>query len=330
MATQYLSSIRFLKGKLLSLLEDVLHIEKNTVSSDHAGYTFIRHTDAINFRTASSVGIYSDTRGNKYIIKDYAYTLKNLEYEYLHNEINTLWIFNNQSLPLTSVRVPRIVHAQDSNGRITLITEYMEGETLDHSTQDKMQQVLIDVITYLHNLSQTTPATILKTIPNRLQILTFVMFPFYLLRALLKEPSESILFLKGCILFLRYTPHCIFQHVPYGICHRDLSADNILYDTRKKQSIILDTECTVRADILYDVALLPRLYTRYLNADQFLSIFRALHLSRADKQRLIVLMIASCIIKIATERKNTRDYTNAIHGLTLTVDTLIPRIVEEL
>lgn len=330
MATQYLSTPRFFKGKLFSLLENLFDINNQTVSSEHSGYTFVRHTDAINFRPASSVGIYINSRGKKVFIKDYAYKLKNLDFEYLHNEINTLKLLNSKPLERSSVRVPRIINGEDKNRRITVVTEYVEGNTLDHSSRDVMQQVLINVITYLQSQSFKIPASLLKTIPKRLQLFTYITFPFYLVRALLKEPSKVTLFLKGCMVFLRYAPYCIFQQASYGLCHRDLSADNIIYDARKKQSIMLDTECMVQADILSDVALLPRLYVKYLNADQLLSIFHAFHLNRSDLRRLIVLMVTSCVSKISTEQKNARDYINAVSGLNLTVNKLIPAIEKEL
>jgi len=330
MTTQYLSTPRFYKGKIFSLVEKLLHISKNKVESGHAGYKLISHTSAINFRPASMVGIYEDSQQNKFFIKDYAYTLENLDFEYLHNEINTLKVLNDHPLLSSKVRVPRLIQSQDSNKRITLITEYVKGKTINHNSKETIQKELIKVLKYLHDQSFAIPASSLRTIPKRLQIFTYITFPFYLLRALLKDPKESVLFLKASMTFLSYAPKCILQKVPYGIAHRDLSVDNVIYDSVSKQTVMLDTECMVRTDILYDIALLPRLYVRFLNTNQLLSIFDKLNLSSRDKERLSVLMITGCINKIAAEQKGHRDYVNAILGLNLTLSTIIPELKEGL
>lgn len=315
---------------MFSILEDILHIEKTYVNNNHDNYTLIHHTDAVNFRTGSSVGIYKDINGKKYFIKDYAYTLRNLEYEYLHNEINTLKVFKTKSLPQLKVRTARLVAANDTNNRITVITKYAEGKTLDHFTKITIQNTLIDVLSFFAKTSLTISKPVLSTIPKRTQILTYITFPFYFIRGITKDPTQMKLFLKSASLFLKFAPQSIFESVPYGICHRDLSVDNILYDPRSKYTTVLDTECTVLCDKLYDAALLPRLFIQYLNASQFFLIFQSLHLTHSEIKRLIVLMIAGCIIKIATEKKNSRDYDNATLGLSLVVTKLIPQIIKTL
>lgn len=314
----------------MSIIENVFRINRTSVNNEHPGYKFYKNTEAINFRPASSVGIFTNSRGKKVFIKDYGYNLQDLDFEYLHNEINTLKILSEGGQSGQAVRTPQLIEAKDENGRISIIREYVSGKTLEKYSVKVKVELIIKVIRYLQTRTMSIPAPLLKSIGKRSHISAYLTFPLYLLRAAWKEPRAIMLFLKGWLIFQRYMPGCIFQRVKYSLSHRDMSVDNILYDERKKQIILLDTECMVLADFLIDIALLPRLFYQYLGAKEFLSIFRTFGLSRDEYKRLIVLMITSAVSKNATETKNSRDYLNALEGLKLSINTLIPDIEKKL
>jgi hypothetical protein len=321
MNTDYLSLHRIIQGNLLSVIEQVLHIGKTTVDTSHTGYTLIHTPRALNFRTASAIGVYKDTNNRMYVIKDFAYTLHNIDYQYLHNEIETLTILHSGQPSRMRVRVPRLVEGTDRNHRIRIITTFETGDTLDHFPSGVQTQIVIRTLTYLREMQHNRAFSVLS---KRTQMLTFITFLMYCIRAYIKEASARIFLFRAYGQYLRYLPAWITQKPVYRLNHRDLSVDNVLYDKKQDIATILDTECMVVGDSLYDLALVPRLYNRHLSSDEIISVFTHFRLDRNEKIRLIVLMIAACVIKIATEQKGSRDYKDAVGGLRSVVTTYVP------
>ena len=324
---QYSSTQRFIKGKLFSSIERLLPLPTPVINIQHEGFTFIKKAAAQNFRKGSHIGVYRDLANKKYVIKDYSYRFKDLNFEYLQNEINTLVNLGKWPNNVLKVQIVPIVQYEIRDRRITIVTKFIEAKNIQKLNYIEIENILCRILKYLSSVSKEISRDSLETIPVRKHYMNYTTISINLCRALFKEPNQIHLFLKTWLLYLRYAWLYIFKKATYSIAHTDLSTDNILYDNNADQITLLDTEGMVRADNLYDMSSLPRIYAKYLSPSSILNIINTLNLNHSDKKRLIILMINNCVSEIATEIKGTQNYMNALKGLKNTVEIIAPRLI---
>jgi serine/threonine protein kinase len=326
----FLTIPRFIRSKITSMIEEHLPMEQLTVSTKHDGYTFVRKTTARNFRDSSFVGVYKNAKGKSVVIKDYMYHLRNLDYEYLHNEISALELLGCASLAKYSVRVPRLVLQKDENHRITIISEFMSGESIARLTPAQVVKILTTVYTYFWQVSEQIYQKATHYIPLRRKFLLYILFPIYAVRVVINKPSTWKLVCRASYFFGRYSHYILLNKTPYTLTHRDLSPDNILYDKKTKAITVLDAECICMTDKLHDLSSLPRMFIDHLSASDMMGIIDSLSLTGQEKKRLIALLVNNCMNKLATEIKFIEPYTKALDGLNVIVHSIIPALQKEL
>ena len=288
------------------------------------GYTFLSTPKSPNFRPHSFVGFFTDGNKTKFVIKKYNYTRKNLDYEYLSNERSMLQLVNTLEFPRNGIGAPKLIASHNSGGQVIIQTEFAQGHTIDTLPKHKIIETLSLVIRHLRKLSGRLTASQLAGLPKRTPFLTFATLPAYTIRAYMKEHSLGKSFVYSLYVFYKYYFPILFGRYTLGLSHRDLHPDNVLYNSHTRTLTYLDLECMVIADELYDLALIPRLFARYLTAEDYIQLVKRQNLSKSETHRLIALILDGCIIKIATEQKNSRDYKDAIAGFTTAIREIIP------
>lgn len=332
MKYHFLTIESFVFGKINTLLSNYFSGKNHFVSKIPAKYKFIRKTQAINFRSNSMVGVYLNKKKEKVVIKQYAYKLKDLDYKYLVNEASVLKLFNTIKLipnNKVKIRFPNLIEVCSDKHNIMLVTEFVSGVALSNLSSQQIVKHIILVIKYFRSLSQILPKNEFNALPKRSPYLMLLTFPFYLLRTFIKEPYHIRNYFYCVYYFYKYSKYAVLNN-KFGVAHRDLYPDNIIIDKKSGDITIIDPECLVVSDELYDLASLARLYSRFLTPIDIIIIINALELDYREKQKLICLMISGCMIKIATEKKATRDYNDAISGLQTVINNLIPKLNENI
>ncbi len=273
-----------------------------------------------------NVGLYKNALGESVLIKSSQSNPGNNYYRLLQNEANLYRLISagSSKIKKTEVTFPKLISLLEKDDSITLVREYLAGTKIKNLPSNVK---LVHFNTALETLKKITLRLTKKDsacIPKRKPWQLFLVFPFYTLRAILRDKSHSLLFMK--MFFLFYFHHISLNVLTpkYELAHRDLTTDNILKN--KNQLSIIDIETMMLCEEDTDVALFPRFYFRELPLDEIIRYLRNKLYTNGKIRRFYRISIFYAIHFLSLDRKGTEYYDEALSFLQLLNTRFMPEI----
>lgn len=239
MQYQFLTLTSCFQGILLNGVESVFSLSLSEPSIPE-GYQLIQWIKRQGGDNCASVGIFEDKSGARVIIKHLQYRWKNLTYRQEVNEISLLELFAGWSYTTRSGRTvsfPVLREVRNLPGELIVVKEFEVGESLDTESPEHQRNVLADCFEAFHSLTARQKLEIGKRAAWQIGL----SFPFYWLRAFLKNPRNLRLMMHLFSVFYQHWSSTIDRE--YVVTHRDLHPRHML--TRGSMVLILDLESMV-------------------------------------------------------------------------------------
>lgn len=308
---QFLTLKNCYLGIFFNVVESLFGRSTTTLSIP-AEYRLIRWIKRQGGDHIASVGIFEDREGVHVIIKHLGYRWKTLTYRSIMNEVSLLtrlrgWAYTSRRG--RQITLPALREVRNLPGELIVVKEFEEGKTLDTVSPAEQRSVTEDCLEAL----QTLDRTIAQSIGKRSAWQLGSSFPFYWLRALMKDPLRAPLFTRLLFSFYRHWPSTLGGG--YVVTHRDLYAKNVLVDG--SAVVILDLESMVSCNQETDLALTTRFNLKAWGKDMIQDFASNATPSRAAKQSLSTLSIYYAIQMMVTDRVNGMYYREALDYLSL-------------
>lgn len=273
------------------------------------GYTLLKDLSALSDDKSSMIGIYTHNETKKKVfIKKYIFDHKGLRYASLMNELAIMELLNGIhtiSLERYTFIIPECQKVITADNQITIICEYIEGKKLITYNNKTKIEVLKKILTSLYIINDAIIAQIPK-LPHRYTTVMALTFPYFWLKTCLKDVSK----MKRNIAFLKEFYVNFFQTRSeknvYGLIHRDLHSRNLLLNNTN--IIITDWEGAVVTDVLYDLAMISRLYNEELDSKSMMELLSDQLHTAGEKKRYIYLTLFYCIQTLGVDNVNDKSY----------------------
>lgn len=229
--------------------------QSNSIGGQTKGYTLIKN---LNLGLSQfEVGIYENKSGKLIVGKIWKGNIKDLNYFALYQEIILYQVLAkvirrvNRLIPshLQEISIPNYFGFMKVNNKLGLFTEFVKGSALTNSNPYKQYNYMQKCIEYLGFLgSHLTPLE--KSLISQGNILDkLLVYPLFLVVALIKRPQLAKYLLKGFLIVIKSTP-AILKHEENTLIHGDLHPRNIIISN--KQVKILDLEQTTFSYPMYE------------------------------------------------------------------------------
>lgn len=292
----------------------VNRVGNSAIHYERPSLTSYAHKKTLRSQSNTSqvfTGIYEKT-GKKYFVKSYQFLLRNYRYNQLKNEAKALQMYAQitKKSPV-AFSAPQFVELIKDKKRITLVTEYIEGKTLEHLTHKEQDiftsQFLTQVTKYnllsktdINSLSQVTIRTAKRIIP------------IYFLFAVIRNPKsiKCILFLLR--VYLSRSPMTL--ETKQTLVHSDLNFDNFL--VQNNTLFLIDPELACISDRELDIAnLFINAHVTNPQTKDMSQLLSAQLLSQTEVQKFILYSIYTML--------KTYVYLNSTHIDITTTNTYI-------
>ncbi len=203
-------------------------IDETSPAKRHPGYTFVRHLNYPHSRSVARVTEWVSAEKERIVVKSIVHRFSGSAYQILKNEARLFEemgkLKRGQYFKDKKVRLPRLVHMSDKDGFFSYAMEYVSGRTIDQLSISEQLSLVSHVIRGLRDM---TP--FLKSFGfRRLSFLQCVLtFPFYWLKAVLREPKLLGTWMRLAFLFYKFAPS--LRHARLVLTHYDLNRNNLRY-----------------------------------------------------------------------------------------------------
>jgi len=246
------------------------------------------------------VGTYSD-KNTQYFIKTWQGRVKNYSYYALVNECIATDLLSKRllkSMPDSSLRIPRVVHAYCEPHLFSIVFEYIEGQSLDLASLVERDRVLKIITTDLERLSEILSTEEKKRIPSHKRIYYSLLVLYYSFVVFINALTKLPLLLQ----LIRKAYHSLWSisKQPLTLTHRDLVSSNIILNNGF--TYLVDWETVTLTFPLYDQALI---LTEYEDRSQIVKTW---------KPEVLFYRIFICLQLYAIE--GDERYIRLLEGLT--------------
>ena len=258
-------------------------------------YTLVRYIKKQANWHGYTVGIYQTEDQGEVVIKTLGFQVRNLAFSHMLNEISMLEVTNSlqekAAWIANKVRSPRLIKVVREAGQISLVMEFIEGDTLQTSEIATRFEAISRVIEALRLSADLINRDVVKKIPIRKRLPMGLYFWFYAVFAFLRHPKKAPLLLKMTGKFYLDFFKGILSNKPvYVFAHKDLHSRNVIIG-RNDAVTILDVQVSVFAEPVTDVAVVAlRHYGEVGDRDLVSFLNRALKTDdeKMDFQRLAI------------------------------------------
>lgn len=253
----------------------------------------------------------------KYLTKKLVYKRKNLKYKLMTNEAKSLKLISQHF----NGNVPKFHSIDQRKNQLILTREYIAGRKIAEYPSKFKLQTLLFLIVKLKELSQELSPLATHKLKKISPLALFCVFPFYFIKALIKEPQEFIILLKNFYLFYLNFISSDTLKLKYRIAHKDIHPDNIV--VCENQPYLLDWEFLALAEEETDLAISCRYFSTYLNNQDLIKLIK---LSSTDHKQFTRLSIFYTIKLIGAENKDDGYYKQAVNYLSIFLDKILPNL----
>lgn len=299
-------------GKLLAIVEKLIN-HKIISQINSLNLKFVKQYSGKDGLTIMNVGLYSDIKNRKVVVKEYLYEYKNLFYWHIINEVNILNILSDKKIKVKEYNFsfPSLIKSLELHNSVILITELCKGDTLDRYTNDLQVKVLSSILIYLRKLTSLLSTQELSFIPKRTPVHILVSFPYYLIKAILQDIFNTKSYLLLALSFYRNyinLGYLISNH--YFLTHRDLHGKNIIINGNDVK--IIDPGILVMWEKNADLSILPIIYFKSIDPKILLDFVKKQLNNKLEKQRFAALNIYYTIQTLAVMPSKSKDYNEAL------------------
>lgn len=201
--------------------------------------------------------LYENAQKEKAIAKMWNGKIKNFTYYTLCNEILMYQILNqvigrlDTSLPkkFQGIIIPNFLGTFESKNSLVLLTEFINGTPADSLSEEKSFEIYLKVSDFLRYLGTRLTNSEKARITYRKPVDLALLYPLLLVKASFTHPRFFSSFLKGTPIFLLALIK-LFRKSSMGLCHGDLSLNNILISPKKV--VLIDLQLCVFSAVPYD------------------------------------------------------------------------------
>ena len=288
------------------------------------GYTLIKLVKEDRGNFPKSVGKYRHHNDEIVIIKRLKFIFKNVVYHLSHNETAVLRVLNKYQSTLR-IRLPRILEVLEKNQERNIVFDLLPGKPLALYSEKTKLAAFDTVRSYFFDMSKKFSDSDIKSIPKRSAWQILVIFPFYLLQAIIKDRNNWKNYFRLAKLFYQYSrPRFLFQP-EYILAHRDLTSINILKHGNKLG--IVDFEAAIIAEAETDIALFPRYYYREIELSAIIHYLKQSLKSVKSLANFMRLSIFYTIHSIATETRKSPTYLEATGYIKPLLNNISPELL---
>jgi serine/threonine protein kinase len=223
-------------------------------------------------------GIYTDGT-EKVFIKTWSGTIHNYDYYMLVNEYAATQLLSRKLNNQNTVRVPRILHYHNTANTLSLVYEYIEGESVSSLPTESQVQVLTSIHSALASCTEALTRDERDILMQRTGLFYLFSFPSIFLLFCWQYPAYILTACRALIRSIPSIPHLLSEELV--VSHRDITSKNILLN--HSGAYLLDLEYVACAPKSLDQVLLV------LNAE-----------SESIRERVTVLFSGevNCFIKV--------------------------------
>lgn len=315
--------VTLLRSKIGSRINQ--RVGKASPSVSLGEYTLVKDITPVYSTVSARVGIYADAQGNKFVIKRCQYKVEDLNLMYLRNEAYML-----KTLAMAGKAagiLPTFVKIIEEKNEFILITGFADGDRLDLIEKHKRVEVILQAYAKLRTLSDALKSSDFADIPTRNPGYYLVSFMINMAKVIFKDRGNTGFYLRTLVLFYtRYLAGCL-AGVEMGLVHRDLYADNILYDQSKQSVTVLDWESAIISDSLYDLAQIAMIYTKELGTDKIIDVVKQYTNNNGERRRFSGLAIFNSIQILAQNNPSSDVFKDTTEFLRILREIIIPALM---
>ncbi len=287
------------------------------------GYSEITDITPKWSRTLNRVGVYTDEKGSRVIIKRTSFHHKDLDAVYLLNEASVL-----QSLTDThGVKLfPVFKKVIRTENEVALVTSFENGTPLHEMSANVRRDVIQKAYERLAGLSSELQKNNFFAISVRSPFSFFLAVPVLCGKAILQNPRHCFSYIKNAVEF--YLSYCAGMSggTSRGLVHRDLYADNILYSESNDSITLLDWESAVVTDPLYDLAQIAMIYHADFGMDNLIAFLKEHLENNTQRRRFRALAIFNGLQILSQNSAKSEVFKDTFHFL----NTVLPELYRNL
>ncbi len=307
MDDHFLTTQHYIKGKFLSALEK-LFSRMLGESDSLSDYRLLKWVKKQNKHNLSSVGFFKSKDNKKVVVKNIKFILKNLIYEQLINEANMLKLFSALK-PRRRVRFPKVYDLIETSTEMTLVTEFIEGESLRKRDSEFKAKILEEILGDFAAMSRSINRKTLRALPKRSSMYIALSFPIYMAIVLLQDLKNTKYYIRLSYDFIINCFSLGIWKTNYIIAHKDLHSENIIISGN--DAVIIDPEVSVITCAETDIAHIARYYAGEISKHDLVNLLSNVLANKEQKNNFIALTIYYSIQMMAIRRKNDPDYIEA-------------------
>ncbi len=197
-----------------------------------------------------AIGVYS--KGNeKFLVKRWVGKYKDMQYYSLINEY-AVHLVLAPKMASFSVRLPKAISYTKDRTSISLVYEFIEGETADSLPVQRQVMVVEKTLEYFAEVSGELTKQERTIFSKRTALYFLLLMPLLTVFCIAKNSKDTKILLRTLGAF--YTMHFATHDRPLMLAHRDLTPSNLMVSGGTVY--ILDTESVALTMQGYDVAYL--------------------------------------------------------------------------
>lgn len=290
-----------------------------------SGYRFIKDITPVYTNKKNRVAIYENKVGGKVVAKRVIYTVESMDSLYLQNEANILHIL--KSTKLNNKIHPEYISFTKRKNESILITKYFEGEGLDKKNMETRIKVVKNAYSLMRKASKKLEKSNFKNLPKRKPHYYLISFFINWMRVFIGNPQRTRQLIKYGLLFYLYYAPVIWRRFDYGLVHRDIYPDNILYSRKNNELRIIDWESATVSDSLYDLAQLAMIYSAELTHLELMTLLGEYLKDDTQRKRFIGLSIFNSIQILAYHKSQEQVYKDTENFMDYLVYKLKPNLI---
>jgi len=317
-----LTLLRVIQGKIGNFLNGVL--KKKTPHIEIEGYILVKDLTPSYTSRVNRVGIYTNAKEEKVVIKRSPFAFSNLDSLYTKNEASLLETLTNKNI--IKKIFPKFIEYIEKPHLVAFVTEYCEGVSVESLDKNHQEEIARHAYYALKNTSRELEKDNFSGLSIRKPASYLISFPFSLLRLICKDPKHLKHYISLAVLFYSSLLPTLWKKPSLGLVHRDLFPDNMLYNPKNKSITITDWESAVVSDSLYDLAQIAMIYTREETLESTIEFLRKELLTENEKRRFTGLAVFNSIQMLANTKSSHPVFQEIQNFLDILISRIMPRL----